>query len=54
MNGGRWTPSEPIVWATDAICSGEASTPPWPIPATPSERSESIASGFGVTLLGTG
>src|SRR5205085_208934 len=39
---------------TDAICSGVASTPPWPIPATP--RSSGLVSSFaaGVTLSGTG
>ena len=54
MNGGRRIPCEAIVCATDAICSGLATTPPWPMPATPSDRSDGIWAGRRVVLSGTG
>ena len=54
MNGGWRIPREAIVCATDAISSGLAMTPPWPIPATPRERSDGICSGFRVVLSGRG
>ena len=54
MNGGLRMPCDAIVWATDAIWSGLAMTPPWPIPATPSDRSEGIWAGFRVVLSAPG
>ena len=35
IHGGRSTPRLAITCPTDAICSGVAETPPWPMPATP-------------------
>ena len=46
-------PPPAITWATDAICSGVATTPPWPMPVTPSCRSLVSDSARGYTLAGT-
>ena len=43
---GWRTPPLPIVWATLAICSGVASTSPWPMALTPRSRSSPTCSGM--------
>ncbi len=53
-NGGLRVHPEPIVCATEAICSGVASTPPWPMPATPMSSGAVICAAGRVTLSGTG
>ena len=53
-NGGLRVQPDPMVCATDAICSGVASTPPWPIPATPRSSGAVMSCAGRVTLSGTG
>ena len=43
---GSRTPPLAIVWATLAICSGVASTSPWPIALTPRSSSSPISVGI--------